>query len=55
MIISHHMKGEHRACDTAFADAEKAVIENDFAKAQDLFVLTFALSQTKIFRPQESP
>jgi len=38
MIISHHMKGEHRACDTAFADAEKAVIENDFAKAQDLFV-----------------
>ncbi len=38
MIISHYMKGEHRACDTHFADAEKAVIEGDFAKAQELFV-----------------
>jgi len=38
MIISHYMKGEHRACDEVFAEAEKAVIENDFAKAQDLFV-----------------
>jgi len=38
MIISHYMKGEHRACDEAFAEAEKAVIENDFDKAQDLFV-----------------
>ncbi len=38
MIISHHMKGEHRACDEHFAEAEKAVIEGDFDKAQDLFV-----------------
>ena len=38
MIISHYMKGEHRACDEQFAEAEKAIIENDFAKAQDFFV-----------------
>ena len=38
MIISHYMKGEHRACDTLFADAEKAVIEGDFKKAEELFV-----------------
>jgi hemerythrin-like domain-containing protein len=38
MIISHHMKGEHRACDEHFADAEKAVIEDNFEKAEELFV-----------------
>jgi len=38
MIISHYMKGEHRTCDEHFAEAEKAVIEGDFDKAQDLFV-----------------
>jgi hemerythrin-like domain-containing protein len=38
MIISHYMKGEHRACDEHFAEAEKAVIEGDFDKAQELFV-----------------
>jgi hemerythrin-like domain-containing protein len=32
------MKGEHRACDEHFAEAEKAVIEGDFDKAQELFV-----------------
>ena len=38
MIISNHMKSEHRACDTEFADAEKAVIDGDFETAQDIFV-----------------
>ncbi len=38
MIISHYMKGEHRACDEVFADAEKAVIEGDFETAQKKFV-----------------
>ncbi len=38
MIISHHMKGEHRECDQYFADAEKAVIDGNFDQAEELFV-----------------
>ncbi len=38
MIISNYMRGEHRACDEYFADAEKAVIEGNFEKAQEAFV-----------------
>ncbi len=52
MIISNYMKTEHRGCDTLFADAERAVIDGDFEKAQDLFV-KFAEETLGHFKKEE--
>ncbi len=52
MIISNYMKGEHRACDQLFADAEKAIIEGDFESAEEKFV-AFAEDTLEHFAKEE--
>ncbi len=52
MIISAYMREEHRSCDELFADAEKAVIDGDFDKAQELFV-AFSEDTLKHFQKEE--
>lgn len=52
MIISHYMKGEHRACDALFTEAEKAVIEGDFEEAEKRFV-AFADDTLEHFAKEE--
>jgi len=39
MIISNYMKSEHRECDETFAAAEKSVIDGDFKRAEEQFLL----------------
>ena len=53
MSISAYMTTEHRACDEAFASAEKAVIDKDFTNAQTLFV-TFLDDTLRHFHKEES-
>ncbi len=53
MIISDYMKKEHRACDTLFADAEKAVMDGDFEKADKLFT-DFSDETLRHFHKEES-
>ncbi len=52
MIITNYMRGEHRACDELFADAEKSVIDGDFTKAEEQFLL-FANETLKHFKKEE--
>jgi hemerythrin-like domain-containing protein len=52
MIISSYMRAEHRACDELFATAEKHVIDGDFEKAEEQFVL-FADDTLKHFKKEE--
>ena len=52
MIITNYMRDEHRACDELFADAEKSVIDGDFTKAEEQFLL-FANETLKHFKKEE--
>ena len=52
MIITNYMRSEHRACDELFADAEKSVIDGDFTKAEEQFLL-FANETLKHFKKEE--
>jgi len=52
MIITQYMRDEHRACDELFADAEKSVIDGDFGKAKDQFLL-FADETLRHFKKEE--
>jgi len=52
MIITNYMRDEHRHCDELFATAEKSVIDGDFAKAKDEFLL-FADETLKHFKKEE--
>ena len=52
MQISNYMTDEHRACDVAFADVEKAVSNADFDAAQASFE-NFMLDTLKHFRKEE--
>ncbi len=53
MTISVYMKSEHRACDDVFAIAEKAVMDKDFAKAQEEFQ-RFSDETLRHFHKEES-
>jgi len=52
MIITNYMRSEHRACDELFADAEKSVIDGNFTKAEEQFLL-FANETLKHFKKEE--
>lgn len=52
MIITQYMKEEHRHCDNLFTDAEKAVIDGDFKKAEEQFI-AFAEDTLKHFKKEE--
>ena len=52
MIITNYMRNEHRACDDIFVDAEKAVIDGDFEKAETQFLL-FADNTLRHFKKEE--
>ena len=53
MIISSYMRAEHRECDELFATAEKSVIDGDFAKAEEDFIL-FANDTLRHFKKEEA-
>jgi hemerythrin-like domain-containing protein len=46
------MRTEHRACDEIFADAEKHVIDGNFEKAEEQFIL-FANDTLRHFKKEE--
>jgi len=52
MIISNHMKAEHRECDTLFATAEEAIALGEWAEANTRF-LDFANETLKHFKEEE--
>jgi hemerythrin-like domain-containing protein len=52
MIISNHMKNEHRACDDIFAQAEAAVAKKEWEKANETF-LSFANETLRHFKKEE--
>ena len=52
MIISNYMKNEHRECDESFSKAEQAVIDGDFAKAEEEFLL-FSNKTLQHFKKEE--
>ncbi len=52
MVITNYMRKEHRACDEIFADAEKSVIDGDFEKAEEQFLL-FANETLKHFKKED--
>jgi hemerythrin-like domain-containing protein len=52
MIISSYMRTEHRACDEIFADAEKHVIDGNFEKAEEQFIL-FSNDTLRHFKKEE--
>ncbi len=52
MIITNYMRSEHRACDELFVDAEKSVIDGDFIKAEEQFLL-FANETLKHFKKED--
>ena len=52
MIISSYMRNEHRTCDDLFATAEKSVIDGDFEKAEEQFLL-FANETLRHFKKEE--
>jgi len=52
MIISDHMKNEHRTCDTLFAGAEEAIALKEWQTANDRF-LEFANETLKHFKEEE--
>jgi len=52
MIITNYMRDEHRACDELFVTAEKSVIDGDFQKAKEDFLL-FADETLRHFKKEE--
>jgi hemerythrin-like domain-containing protein len=52
MIITNYMRDEHRSCDELFVDAEKSVIDGDFTKAEEQFLL-FSNETLKHFKKEE--
>jgi len=52
MQISNYMTHEHRACDTLFADAEKAAASGDWAEAEKKF-LEFSDETLTHFKKEE--
>ena len=52
MQISNYMTHEHRACDTLFAEAEKAAASGDWAEAEKKF-LEFANETLRHFKKEE--
>ncbi len=52
MQISNYMTHEHRACDTVFAEAEKAAAAGDWAEAEKKF-LEFANETLRHFKKEE--
>ena len=52
MIISNHMKQEHRECDTLFAGAEEAIALNEWEAANERF-LAFANETLTHFKKEE--
>jgi len=54
MIISSYMRNEHRACDDLFASAEKSVIDGNFEKAEEQFLLFANETLTHFKREEES-
>jgi hemerythrin-like domain-containing protein len=52
MIITNYMRDEHRHCDELFVTAEKSVIDGDFQKAEEDFLL-FADDTLKHFKKEE--
>lgn len=52
MMITQYMRDEHRHCDDMFTDAEKAVIDGDFKKAEEQFIV-FAEDTLKHFKKEE--
>jgi len=52
MIISSYMRNEHRTCDDLFATAEKSVIDGDFEKAEEQFLL-FSNETLRHFKKEE--
>lgn len=52
MIISNHMKNEHRECDTLFAATEEAIALNEWEVANERF-LAFADETLRHFKEEE--
>ena len=52
MNISHYMTDEHRVCDTVFADAEQAVADGDWERAEKSF-LDFSNDTLRHFKREE--
>jgi hemerythrin-like domain-containing protein len=52
MIISNHMKAEHRECDTLFAAAEEAIALGEWEAANERF-LSFANETLRHFKEEE--
>ena len=52
MIISNHMKAEHRECDTLFAAAEEAIALGEWVIASERF-LSFANETLRHFKEEE--
>ena len=52
MIISNHMKAEHRECDTLFAAAEEAIALGEWDTADERF-LHFANETLRHFKEEE--
>ena len=52
MIISNHMKAEHRECDTLFAKAEEAIALKEWQVANERF-LAFANATLKHFKEED--
>ena len=52
MIISNYMKNEHRACDDIFVQAEEAVAQKNWDKANESF-LEFANETLRHFKKEE--
>ncbi len=52
MIISQFMTQEHRDCDSEFAEAEQAVADNKWSKAEEKFIV-FANSTLTHFKREE--
>jgi len=52
MIISNHMKAEHRECDTLFAAAEEAIVKGEWDAANERF-LHFANETLRHFKEEE--
>ena len=52
MQISNYLTNEHRGCDAIFSEAERAVAEGDWTKAEESF-LKFANETLKHFKKEE--
>ncbi|KIM04648.1 MAG: hemerythrin HHE cation-binding protein [Sulfurovum sp. FS06-10] len=52
MIITQYMRAEHRHCDDIFTNAEQAVIDGDFKKTEEQFLI-FANDTLNHFKKEE--